>query len=220
MFRKTLIVEDQEVANLGIMSTLEELLIPRFDFVTYCDEALQRLKAAAAENAPYDLLIADLSFKKDHIAQKLKNGQELIYEARKIQPDLKVVVFSVESRSKIIDDLYKTYHINGFVSKARNDGKELKNTIRKVFKGETVMSQDILNAIRKIPRDLGEYDLKLLELLSKGCKQNEIQTYLKEHRMEPYSIRSIEKRLNELREIFCAKNNIEMIVICKDIGLI
>jgi DNA-binding NarL/FixJ family response regulator len=203
MFRKTLIVEDQEVANLGIMSTLEELLIPRFDFVTYCDEALQRLKAAAAENAPYDLLIADLSFKKDHIAQKLKNGQELIYEARKIQPDLKVVVFSVESRSKIIDDLYKTYHINGFVSKARNDGKELKNTIRKVFKGETVMSQDILNAIRKIPRDLDEYDLKLLELLSKGCKQNEIQTYL-----------------NELREIFCAKNNIEMIVICKDIGLI
>ncbi|HCR77700.1 MAG TPA: DNA-binding response regulator, partial [Chryseobacterium sp.] len=187
MFRKTLIVEDQEVANLGIMSTLEELLIPRFDFVTYCDEALQRLKAAAAENAPYDLLIADLSFKKDHIAQKLKNGQELIYEARKIQPDLKVVVFSVESRSKIIDDLYKTYHINGFVSKARNDGKELKNTIRKVFKGETVMSQDILNAIRKIPRDLDEYDLKLLELLSKGCKQNEIQTYLKEHRMEPYS---------------------------------
>lgn len=220
MFRKTLIVEDQEVANLGIMSTLEELLIPRFDFVTYCDEALQRLKAAAAANAPYDLLIADLSFKKDHIAQKLKSGQELIYEARKIQPDLKVVVFSVESRSKIIDDLYKTYHINGFVSKARNDGKELKNTIRKVFKGETVMSQDILNAIRKIPRDLDEYDLKLLELLSKGCKQNEIQTYLKEHRMEPYSIRSIEKRLNELREIFCAKNNIEMIVICKDIGLI
>jgi hypothetical protein len=38
--------------------------------------------------------------------------------------------------------------------------------------------------------------------------------------MTPYGIRSIEKRLNELRDSLGAKNNIEMIVICKDIGLI
>lgn len=220
MFKKVLAVEDQEIVNLGILTALKELDIPYFDFVTYCDEALQRLKTAAAENDPYDLLIADLSFKKDHIPQKLKNGQELIREAKKIQPELKVVVFSVEKRARKIDDLYKMYHIDGFVSKARNDGKELRNTIRRVFEGETVISQEILNAIRNIPFELDAYDLKLLELLAKGSKQNEIQTYLKDHQMQPHSIRSIEKRLNELRDSFGAKNNIEMIVICKDIGLI
>lgn len=220
MFKKVLIVEDQEITNLGIITTLENLHIQNFDFVNYCDEALQRLKMAAKKNKPYDLLIADLSFKRDHIPQKLATGQELISESKKIQPDIKVIVFSVEKKAKIIDDLYKIYNINGFVSKARNDGKELKNTMRKVFDGETVIPQEILNAIRNIPFDLGEYDIKLLELLAKGYKQNEICIYLKEKHMEPYSIRSIEKKLNELREIFDAKNNVEMIVICKDIGLI
>ncbi|GEN75484.1 response regulator [Chryseobacterium hagamense] len=220
MFKKVLIVEDQEVANLGIIRAMEELSVPRFEFVTYCDEALQRMKTAAAENKSYDLLIADLSFEKDHIRQDLKSGQELILEAKKFRPELKVVVFSVEKRAQVIDDLYKIYGINGFVSKARNDGKELRNAIERIFKGEIVMSQDILNAIRNIPFALNTYDLKLLELLAKGSKQSEIQTCLKEQQMQPHSIRSIEKRLNELRDSFGAKNNIEMIVICKDIGLI
>ncbi|WP_294220307.1 response regulator [uncultured Chryseobacterium sp.] len=220
MFKKVLIVEDQEVANLGITQTLEGLSISHFEFVTYCDEALKRLKKAVAENDPYDLLIADLSFEKDHIRQELKNGQELIREAKRLQPELKVVVFSVEKRPKVIDDLYKIYGINGFVSKARNDGKELRNAIERVSKGETIISQNILNSIRNIPFALDAYDLKLLELLATGSKQNEIQAYLKDHQMQPHSIRSIEKRLNELRDSFGAKNNVEMIVICKDIGLI
>jgi DNA-binding NarL/FixJ family response regulator len=220
MFKKILIVEDEEVANLGVMSALENLHIQNFDFVNYCDEALQRLKMANKDYKPYDLLIADLSFNKDHIPQILNTGQELIRESKKNQPDIKVIVFSVEKRAKIIDDLYKIYNINGFVSKARNDGKELRNTIRKVFDGETVIPQEILNAIRNLPFELDTYEIKLLELLAKGYKQNEIRTYLKENHMPPYSIRSIEKKLNELREIFDARNNIEMIVICKDVGLI
>lgn len=193
MFKKALIVEDQEVATLGIITTLENLHIQNFDFVSYCDEALQKLKIAAKENKPYDLLIADLSFNKDHIPQRVNTGQELISEARKIQSDIKVIVFSVEKKAKIIDDLYKIFNINGFVSKARNDGKELRNTIRKVFDGETVIPQEILNAIRNIPFDLGKYEIKLLELLAKGYKQNEIRIHLKENHIQPYSIRSIEK---------------------------
>ncbi|WP_449388904.1 response regulator [Chryseobacterium lineare] len=220
MFKKVLIVEDQEVANLGIIRNMEELSIPHCEFATHCDEALQRLKSAAAEKKPYDLLIADLSFQKDHVNQDLKNGQELIREARKVQPELKVVVFSVEKRARIIDDLYKTYRIDGFVSKSRNDGKELRKTIRKVFEGETVMSQEILNAIRNIPFALDAYDLKLLELLAKGLIQDEIEMYFRQNLIKPFSRRAIEKRLYELRDGVGAKNNVEMIVIFKDMGLI
>lgn len=220
MFKKILIVEDQEIMNQGILNTIKELNIPDFDYVTYCDEALSRIITALERKNPYDLLIADLSFEKDHIPQKLRSGQELIYEAKKFQPDLKVVVFSVEKKAKKIDDLYKIYQVDGFVSKARRDGQDLKNTIRKVFNGETVIPQEVLNAIRHISSEFDAYDIKLLELLAKGYKQNEISDYLKEHRIMPYSIRSVEKRLNELRDSLGAKNNIEMIVICKDIGLI
>jgi DNA-binding NarL/FixJ family response regulator len=220
MFKKVLIVEDQEIMNQGILNTIKELNIPDFDYVTYCDEALSRIRTAFERKNPYDLLIADLSFVQDHIPQKLHSGQELIREAKKVQPALKVVVFSVEKKAKTIDDLYKIYQIDGFVSKARRDGQGLKSTIRKIFNGETVIPQEILNTMRHISSEFDAYDIKLLELLAKGYKQNEISTYLKEHRMTPYGIRSIEKRLNELRDSLGAKNNIEMIVICKDIGLI
>ncbi|SDI70974.1 DUF5932 domain-containing protein [Chryseobacterium jejuense] len=220
MFKKVLIVEDQEVMNQGILNTIKELNIPDFDYVMYCDEALSRIRTALEKKSPYDLLIADLSFEKDHIPQQLRNGQELIFEAKKVLPELKTIVFSVEKKAKIIDDLYKTYKIDGFVSKARRDGQDLKSTIRKIFNGETVIPQEVLNTMRHISSEFDMYDMKLIELLAKGHKQSEISTYLKEHRMLPYGIRSIEKRLSELRDSLGAKNNIEMIVTCKDIGLI
>ncbi|MDW9381377.1 DUF5932 domain-containing protein [Chryseobacterium sp. JV558] len=220
MFKKVLIVEDQEIMNQGILNTIKELNIPDFEYVTYCDEALGRIKKALEIERPYELLIADLSFDKDHISQKLRSGQELIFEAKKVQPGLKVVVFSVEKKAKAIDDLYKLYQINGFVSKARHDGKDLKSAIRRIFNGEIVIPQEVLNTMRHVSSEFNMYDMKLLEMLAKGLKQSEISTYLKEHRMTPYGIRSIEKRLNELRDSLGAKNNIEMIVICKDIGLI
>ncbi|PRB03002.1 response regulator [Chryseobacterium sp. MYb7] len=220
MFKKVLIVEDQEIMNQGILNTIKELNIPDFDYVMYCDEALSRIKTALEKKSPYDLLIADLSFEKDHIPQQIRSGQELISEVKKVQPELKTVVFSVEKKAKTIDDLYKKYKVDGFVSKARRDGQDLKSTIRKIFNGEIVIPQEVINTMRHISSEFDVYDMKLIELLAKGLKQNEISTYLKEHRMTPYGIRSIEKRLNELRDSLGAKNNIEMIVTCKDIGLI
>ncbi len=220
MFKRVLIAEDHEVRNLGVVNALTELQIDHFDFVSYCDEALQRIKTADAENRPYDLLITDLSFDKDHFQQNLKSGQELIRQIRNIHPQLKVVVFSIENKPKIIDDLFKVLFINGFVSKGRNDGKELRNTLKKVFRGEIVIPQEILNSIRNTPLEITENDESLLVLLSKGFTQSEIEDHFKQNKFTPNSKSYIEKRLNELREIFNAKNNIELIVICKDLGII
>lgn len=220
MFKKIIIAEDHEVRNLGVVNALADLQIESFEFVSYCDEAFQKIKNAAQENIPYDLLITDLSFEKDHIKQDIASGQELISEARKIQPNLKIIAFSIEKRAKIIDDLYKIHEINGFVSKGRNDGKELKNTIKRILKGEVVIPQEILNSIRSTSFEFTDYDKLLIELLSKGWTQSEIEDNFKKNNTTPNSKSSIEKRLNELRENLNAKNNIEMVVICKDNGLI
>ena len=220
MFKKILIAEDHEVRNLGVVNALTELQIDHFDFVSYCDDALKRIKTAEAENEPYDLLITDLSFDKDHFQQNLKSGQELIREVKNIDPKLKIITFSIENKPKIIDDLFKILSIDGFVSKGRHDGKELRNTIKKVFKGEKVIPQEILNSIRNAPLEITENDELLLTLLAKGFTQSEIEDHFKQNNITPNSKSSIEKRLNELREIFNAKNNIELVVICKDLGII
>lgn len=219
MFKKVLIAEDHEVRNLGVVNALTELQIPHFDFVNYCDDALQKIKAAATADS-YDLLITDLSFDKDHIEQKINSGQQLIEEVRKIQPNLKVIAFSIEKKPKIIDDLFKIHNINGFVSKGRNDGKDLRSTIKKVFSGETVIPQEILNSIRNTSFEFTEYDVTLIELLAKGWKQGDIEKYFKENKITPDSKSAIEKRLNDLRYELGAKNNIELVVMCKDIGII
>jgi DNA-binding NarL/FixJ family response regulator len=220
MFKKVLIAEDHEVRNLGVVNTLTELQIPHFDFVNYCDDALQKIKTVATTDNSYDLLITDLSFDKDHIEQKINSGQKLIEEAKKVQPNLKVIAFSIEKKPKIINDLFKIHDINGFVSKGRNDGKDLRSTIKKVFSGEIVIPQEILNSIRNTSFEFTEYDVTLIELLAKGWKQNEIEKFFKENKITPDSKSAIEKRLNDLRFELGAKNNIELIVMCKDIGII
>ncbi|WBV51341.1 response regulator [Chryseobacterium gambrini] len=219
MFKKVLIAEDHEVRNLGVVNALTELQIPHFDFVNYCDDALQKIKAAATADS-YDLLITDLSFDKDHFEQKINSGQQLIEEVKKIQPNLKVIAFSIEKKPKIIDDLFKIHNINGFVSKGRNDGKDLRSTIKKVFSGETVIPQEILNSIRNTSFEFTEYDVTLIELLAKGWKQGDIEKHFKENKITPDSKSAIEKRLNDLRYELGAKNNIELVVMCKDIGII
>ena len=93
MFQKVLIAEDMDYINSGIKSELKTLKIPQIDFVAYCDEALLKLKKAIIENNPFDLLISDLSFVEDAHDQQLKSGEALIFEARKLFPDLKIIVF-------------------------------------------------------------------------------------------------------------------------------
>lgn len=220
MFKKILIAEDHEIENSGVINALKEMQVQDFEFVGYCDDALRKLADAVHNGLPYDLLITDLSFDVDHIRQYISSGQDLIREARALQPLLKIIVFSTEKRPMIIDELFKTYQVDGFVSKARNDGKELKNTMRKIYKNEIVIPQELLNSIRNYSIDFTEYDTNLLKLLSLGLSQSEIEGRLKKDNIQPYSKSSIEKRLNELRDNLCAKNNIEMIVLCKDLGII
>ena len=117
MFKKVLIAEDYETYNLGVIKTLDELQITNYEFVNYCDDALAKIKRSIAENQPYDLLITDLSFEEDYREQMIISGRQLILEARELHPDLRIIVFSIENKPKSIEDLFKKYNVNSFVSK-------------------------------------------------------------------------------------------------------
>lgn len=220
MFKKVLIAEDYEVHNLGVVKTLEELGVEDYDFVNYCDDALTRLKKALTEGCPYDLLITDLSFEEDHRIQTIKSGDQLVEEARKLQPDLKVIVFSIEKKANLIERLIDDLKIDGFVSKGRNDSKNLVDTVKRVYNSEVVIPQNIKSRVKNNAVEVTDYDIKLLQFLAKGWKQQDIGEHFKQMGIKPHSQSSLEKRLNDLRDNFLAKNNIEMVVICKDLGII
>jgi DNA-binding NarL/FixJ family response regulator len=166
-------------------------------------------------------LISDLSFEEDHREQNIKAGQELIKKVREIQPLLKIIVFSGEDKPGIIDSLFNEYKINGYVRKARNDSKELKKSIASVYINENYLSLDLKQDMKKLNSyEFSAYDITLVSLLSKGILQKNIPTYLENNNIRPYSLSSVEKKLNSLKEDLEVTSNEQLVAFCKDIGII
>jgi two-component system capsular synthesis response regulator RcsB len=221
MFKKILIAEDHESINFSVQKTLEELNIPHVDYVYYCDDALAKIHKADREKEPYDLLITDLYYEEDHRQQNIKDGKELIQEIRALHPSLKVIVFSAEHKSGIIDSLFTESKINGFVRKARNDARDLKKAIASVYVNENYLSLDLKQEVKKLNSyEFSSYDITLVSLLSQGVLQKSIPVFLQNNNIKPNSLSSVEKRLNSLKENLNVASNEQLVAFCKDLGII
>lgn len=219
MFTKVLIAEDFESSNLSVQKALEDLKISEPKYVSYCDDAISRIKMGIQENTPFELLITDLSFEEDHREQNIKTGQQLIDAAKNIQPELKVIVFSVNKKQGIIDKLFEKQEINAYVRKAREDVKDLKKAIEKVYKNEKHISYD-LKGKEKNAFEFSEYDTLLVSLLAQGTLLKDIPNYLKQNEIKPSSMSAVEKRLKEIKDSLAINSNEQLIAFCKDFGII
>lgn len=220
MFRKVLVAEDYESASISVQKALDDLQISNSRHVSYCDDAFGLIKNSIIENEPFDLLITDLSFEEDHNKQEINSGSELIMQAKKIFPELKTLVFSVEKKPQLIKSLFDKQGIDGFVNKGRKDVHELKKAIQNIFIDEKYISQQNIHSLRCNTIELTTLEYTILKLLSKGTLQKNIPDVLKEKQMKPSSLSSVEKSLNQLKDAFQANNNEQLIAICKDIGII
>ncbi|WP_119792691.1 response regulator [Flavobacterium anhuiense] len=222
MFKKVLVAEDLDSISLAVVQVLEELQVPVIHHVKYCDEGLLKIKKALADNEPYDLLITDLSFKSDHRKVTLNSGDELIDAINKIQPNIKKIVFSIEDKSYRIKTLFNELGINAYVSKGRNSIAELRNAIESTFNNEEkILSSDLsFNFNDKALIEIESYDISILKLLSQGYILESISKEFKDLSITPNGTSSIEKRINKLKIYFKANNNVHLIAIAKDFGLV
>lgn len=221
MIDKVIIAEDHESANFSIEKTIAEFNVQDREYVYYCDEAFNRIQLAIQKGKPYDLLITDLSFDADGNKQKIADGYELIRAVRSIQPGIMILVFTGEDRASNIDKLYKQYKVDAYVRKARHDIKELKHAFEALSKRETYYSHAVLQILRQGNSFAFEdFDVIVIRLLSEGYRQKEIETYLKENKIEPNSLSKVEKRLKELRDELGFKKNEQLVLFCKDKGLL
>lgn len=221
MFKKVLIAEDHEIANISVQKTLEELGITENKYVYYCDHALSWIRNALRSGAPYELLITDLYFEDDHNEQQLSGGVELIKAVRELQPGLKVIVFSAENRPAIIDDLFKTQAIDGYVRKARRDAQHLKEALQAVCGHKTYLSPGLKQTGKgHNSHEFSSFDVTIISLLSQGILQKDIPYYLQQKGIKPSGLSSVEKRLNLMKEVLGFSKNEQLIAYCKDIGVI
>ena len=221
MFKKVLIAEDHESSNISIRKALEDFGCLNNDYVYYCDDALKRINHALKTGNEYDLLITDLSFEEDEIPQTIDTGTELIKAVKELQPNIKVLVFSAESKGAIIDNLFKELNINAFVRKARRDVTELKQAFDAICNQKTYLSASLRRSIQySNAYEFKEFDIILISLLSKGVLQKDIPAHLQEKKIKPSGLSSVEKRLNYIKEVLSFNNNEQLIAFCKDIGVI
>jgi two-component system, NarL family, captular synthesis response regulator RcsB len=221
MIDKIIIAEDQESSNLSVQVTMDELHIRQSDYVYYCDDALDRIKMAMKAELPYDVLVTDLYFEDDGRSQLIKDGFALIEAVRQVQPDIGIIVFSAENKPAIIRSLYDDLQIDGFVRKARHDVRELKSAFDAVSKGERYYPRALAQLVKQSNAyEFAEFDINIIRLISQGYQQKEISEHLKKHNIKPSSLSSIEKRLNQIREELGFSKNEQLVLFCKEAGIL
>lgn len=222
MFKKILIADDIDIINIGILSLLKKGDSAIIDHVRYCDEAILKIKKGLQDNAPYDLLISDLSFKPDHRPAVLESGEDLIFAVRKLQPEIKVIAYSVDERSYRIKSLFEKLDIDGFVSKGRQGSVELSNAINQIEEtGKRYISPHLAHLLASSSvLEINENDIEVIKYLSRGFGQEEIAKKLQELGRSSSSQSSVEKRINKLKIFFKANNLAHLVSIAKDMGLI
>ncbi|MFC4721576.1 response regulator [Geojedonia litorea] len=221
MFTKVLVAEDMDDINKGIYNALTDLGVAKIHQVQYCDDAYLKFKKAKLEQEPYQLLITDMSFKTDHRQQQLTTGEALIKKLRDEDPNLKVLVYSIEDRLQKVRMLVNQQHINAYVCKGRRGLTELVNAVSAIANDQRYLSPEVKNALNpNNDLEIDEYDIQLLTQLAQGLSQDEISHLFSKNNITPSSLSSIEKRLNKLRIQFKANNAIHLVAIAKDLGLI
>src|SRR5690606_3029653 len=221
MFKKVLVSDDLLSINIGIYTVLEQYKIRNVEAVQYCDDAFLRLKKASQDGNPFDLLISDLSFKSDHRVQQFTSGPELITEVRRQIPGLKIIVYTVEDRVPKVRMLMQRIGVDGYVCKGRRGLIELSKAIDSVYHGESYLSSILEHALQaNMDLEVDDFDIKLLEVLSKGLSQDQISAHFKTYKIAPNSLSAIEKRINRLRIQFKANNSVHLVTIAKDLGFI
>jgi DNA-binding NarL/FixJ family response regulator len=221
MFQKVIINDDHDAILSSITQVLSKLNVSSIVRSQYCDETFLKIKRAELDDKPFDLLITDLSFKRDHRNIDLDSGEALVEKLRNQALDMPIIVYSMKDQLQKVRQLVNTHNINAYVCKDRKGSKELEEAIKTVFEGQRYLSPQVAGALSsRVDLEIEDYDINLLKLLSKGLSQDEISEHLKTCNIVPSSLSSIEKRLNKLRLQFKANNAIHLVATAKDLGLI
>jgi two-component system capsular synthesis response regulator RcsB len=221
MFKKILVAEDIDSISLGMELLFKNNNFTNVTYTKYCDDALLKIKKAAIDNEPFDLLITDLSFKESHRDEKIASGESLLEAVKKEQPDIKTIAYSIEERGYTIRYLLDGLDVDGYVSKGRDSTNDLLKAITDIYNGKKYISMHLAHLKKPvIVEEMDDMDLEIITLLGKGHLQNEIVESFKTAGRKLASISSIEKRIIKMKTSLRARNTTHLVSIAKDMGII
>ncbi|MFM1879442.1 MAG: hypothetical protein RLZZ241_2308 [Bacteroidota bacterium] len=214
--RKTLVVEPSDTAYCGIRTLLKESFSLSSEQVSDSASALWMLRSSLKKSIPFDLLIADYERHHHEI-----NTAKLIAEAKDLQPTLKVVVYSSEKRPFALREIAQNSSVNGLVLQNHSGANELIKAIRRVIDAKRYISPNVMEHIQEVQHiALDEIGLKIIQDLANGYSQREIASRFCKENIQPFSLSSIEKKINVLKDRFQARNNVHLISRANALGVL
>lgn len=221
MFDKVLIAEDHQSTGSSVRQLLASLGVSTCEYAYFCDEAMTRIRNEAASGHPYELLITDLSFAPGERRQELTDGAALIAAARRFQPALKVLVFSIENKGMVVKRLFDDLKINGYVAKGPQDEHELRSALTTIAANGRHVPAWLRQAVSAVnAHDFTDLDLLIIGLIAQGKSQKQISELLANQEGMPSSESTVEKNLKTIRDAFGFRNNVQLALFCRDNGLI
>ncbi len=222
--KKILVVDDHDIALNGIeKAVLECRPGVQLALSKNCDHAFEQIKNSWSSNSGFDLLITDLSFDSLGYSVNIANGVELIKSINKHNIPIKIIIVTSSCETGEIALIIENCDPDAYILKSNISSKEIGMAMDAIENDMKFYSQEVHLKLRNramVEKDVDFTDLKILELLPKTETMDQMIGKVLKRDKTPYSKRTIEDRIQKLRENLNANNNIDLYVKAKELGLV
>jgi len=219
---KILIVDDHQLVIQGILCSLKE--IGDFEVVTTnnCDAAFQLIKSHHKTN-PFHLLFTDLSFDNVTGETNLDGGEELIKAIRNNEFDIKIAVITGHSETNRVYNVISNLNPNAYLLKSKCDATEIGFAIQKMLANDFYYTHEIHQKIMRrniVQIQMDDVAIQILKELPNHPKISNLEGIIIKADDSFLKLRSIETKLCNLRIDLNAKNNTDLVLKAKELGII
>ena len=185
---KILIVEDQPICRMGILSTLERSNLD-YQILAEADTVSKAIYSLEQFGSQTNLILLDYMLPDG-------TGMDVIKVAKRLCPEAKIVIFSGEAGGATIKQLMEA-GVNGFMSKSIN-AEEIALVLRSVmagndYTGEAHMRiESELKADYETMKSLTRRELELISLCATGLNTKQLA---EEMNVTPHSIENMKSNL-------------------------
>ncbi len=214
-----LAIDDHVVVLEGYHSIFKNLEITyplelKFTKASDCKSGYEAVINHALQ--PFDVAVVDYSIP-DFPEKKLFSGGDIAMLLREHMPKCKIIMMTMHKEVDIMDKILQKINPEGFINKSDCTTDELRDGFNIVLENKIFHSKTVTDYIARMEKGiiLDETDIKIIQLLSKGIKNKNLEKYI------PLSASAIEKRKYKIkRQLEVKGDDEELISVARNQGYI
>jgi DNA-binding NarL/FixJ family response regulator len=219
---RILVVDDHQLMVDGIVMALEQFPNYRVTSFNTCDDAFHEL-LETLDSDPYNVLFTDLSFENVTEDSEIDGGESLIRKVKDYNIPLKIGVITGHTETNRVFNVIRNLNPDAYILKNQCSAEELNFAIRKMMSNDRFFTHEIHNKILKrnvVQIQMDEVAIQILKQLPKQSKIINLEGMIKKSDGKYMKIRAIENKLANLRIDLGAKNNTDLVLKAKELGII